>query len=473
MNAWETGSEWTARIPVGYRVGDWEVTEPIASGNFGRVYAARRVECGDEASKVALKFMATRAMAPRQFHEVQKLAQREVDFCRDASHERLIRVDSSIVVEDADAELDGAVVLVMERAEKSLQDLLDEATSIAALPRARQLIVEICEGLEYLHSSGWVHGDLKPSNILLMPDGSVRLADFGLATRLDGTHGYGPPFGSMDYLPPERWNDRLGEHGVPVRQSADVWALGVTAHQILTGGQFPIPGSTASARAVAAQDLAAGRTKLRLHSDVDEDWREFIGLCLAPDHTGRPAASDLLDRARKLPEPQPSTAHRRWARPLVFALVAAGLAAAAGGAWWSRPDPPKTVHAGTVELTVYNVEAACRENQERLRSCSLGLALDPYLPYEPANVSQHRVWHGDKLIAKCVLHEATYVADENGVSSRSWYKVAVEIEPVGFVWLPAVRTRDDLNALAACQGSPRGPLLSSASPASPMAASTH
>jgi len=462
----EADTGWTVRVPIGYRVGDWEVTEPIATGNFGSVYAARHTNPGDEASDVALKFMSARPMGPGQFREVEELAQREVDFGRDASHERLIKVSSTLVVQDAGAEFDGAVVLVMERAERSLQDLLNEATGNEPLPQARQLIVQICEGLEHLHSSGWVHGDLKPSNILLMPDGSVRLADFGLATRLDGTHGYGPPFGSIDYLPPERWNDQLGMRGVRIRHSTDVWALGVTAHQILTGGAFPIPGSNAGARAAAAQELAAGHTPLRLHSALDEHWREFVALCLAPDHTDRPAAGELLDRARRLSDPERAMRRSRWVRPLAFILGPVALAATAAGIWWASADPRTTggTGTGTAELRVYNVESPCRENPERLRSCSLGLALDPNKPYDAANVSQHRVWHGDKLIASCVLHDATFVADEYGVSSRSWYRVAVELEPSGFAWLPAVRTREDLSALVTCDRSPVSPVTSGASP---------
>ncbi|MEU5110877.1 protein kinase [Streptomyces longwoodensis] len=44
-----------------------------------------------------------------------------------------------------------------------------------------RILTEICEGLAHLHGLGWVHGDLKPDNVLLMADGSVRLSDFGLA----------------------------------------------------------------------------------------------------------------------------------------------------------------------------------------------------------------------------------------------------------------------------------------------------
>ncbi|MFG2042918.1 serine/threonine-protein kinase [Dactylosporangium sp. NPDC048998] len=448
MTAPETGMGWAVRVPVGYRVGAWEVTAPIATGNFGSVYAARRFDGEAHAADVALKFMATGPSGLRRFREIQELAQREVAFSKSVAHERLITVHHSLVVEDPDTEFDGAVVLVMERAEKSLQDLLDEAASRLPLPDAARLTAQICEGLEYLHSSGWVHGDLKPSNILLTADGSVRLADFGLVTQLDGTHGYGLPLGSTDYSPPERWDDQLGERGVRVRTSADVWALGITAYQLVTGGSFPFAGGTAGTRAAAAQEFAAGRTPLRLQSDLNEDWREFIVRCLTPDHVNRPSARELLDRARRLADEArpPRTWDSRRVRSLVYVL--APLAATAG-VWWTVADHGTPAQADTtVQLRVYNAEVSCRDDPAY--SCSLGLALDPHQPYDADNVSKHRVRHGDRLAASCVVYDATRVSDEYGVGSNTWYRVAVDVEPSGYAWLPAVRTRDDASKLTVC-----------------------
>src|SRR5204862_1058021 len=132
-------------------------------------------------------------------------------------------------------------VLAMERAETSVHDVLGTVSR----PEAERIVAEICEALVHMHASGWVHGDLKPRNVLLMADGSARLADFGLARELDGTHAYAPRLGSSDYLPPEWWSERISEQGVAIRTTADIWALGVTAHQLLTGGLLPFPGATA------------------------------------------------------------------------------------------------------------------------------------------------------------------------------------------------------------------------------------
>jgi hypothetical protein len=131
--------------------------------------------------------------------------------------------------------------------------------------------------------------------VLLMADGSVRLADFGLTAEIEGTHGYLPPLGSSDYVPPERWSEPLGERGLAIRPTADVWALGVTAFQVFTG-RHPFPGGGARARAGAASgDLA-------FPDDVPAGWRALIRDCLAPTHAerARHTAASLLVRARDL-----------------------------------------------------------------------------------------------------------------------------------------------------------------------------
>jgi len=193
--------------------------------------------------------------------------------------------------------------------------------------------VEICEGLAHMHASGWVHGDLKPGNILLMADGSVRIADFGLSAELDGTHGYLPPLGTSDYLPPERWSELLTERGIAVRESADIWALGVIACLLLTG-HLPFPGATARSRASAAADYAASGIPGPLVDGLPSEWRLLIVDCLAPDHARRRrwTAPRLLDRLRDLQAvraPKARGRHRRRLAVLTSAVTVVVAAATA------------------------------------------------------------------------------------------------------------------------------------------------
>lgn len=298
------GSGHAELLPRGHRVGDWVVTEPIGAGGWATVYAGHRADeravraaaRRGESAEVALKIMPTAGLAPRQARNVAEAARREVEIGVRAGHPRLIRLLDSTVLDAPDhPALDGAVVLVMERATGSLRDLLDSGVTEA---EGGRLIAGICEGLAHLHRVGWVHADLKPENVLIGADGSVRLSDFGLATELTGTHGYAAPMGTLDYLPPERWKARLGERGVQIRPSADIWALGLVIHEVFASGAPLFPGATPVARGAAVQEYAAGRAPLRMAQGIPEFWRALAADCLAPTHAARAAhsAGSLLER---------------------------------------------------------------------------------------------------------------------------------------------------------------------------------
>ncbi len=252
-----TGS--VAVVPRGYRVGRWRVLDEIASGGWSSVYAgviADGEESGGIPAGVALKFLPTGTVSPRMHRHLADMVARESRAGSRLAHDRIIRTFEVLIVDDPQRPaLDGAAVLVMERAATSLAGLLQQRAG--PVPGAPTLIAQICDGLAHMHANGWVHGDLKPGNVLVMSDGTVRLADFGLATEVDGTHGYLPPVGSTDYMPPERWSEPLTQRGTAVRTTGDIWAFGVIAYQLLTG-RLPFAGGSARMRAVTAADFANG-----------------------------------------------------------------------------------------------------------------------------------------------------------------------------------------------------------------------
>ena len=328
------GAAFTVRVPKGYRIGAWEVREALASGAFAGVYAARHTGPADGRPRTAaLKFLPTGTRTPRQLHHLRELAEREVELLSRLRSPRLIRMYEALTVDDPDhPELDGATVLVLEQAEGSLDTLLTRSPKPESGPA---LLAQACEGLHQLHHAGWVHGDLKPANILLMKDGSARLADFNLAAELEGTHAYSPAFSTPDYTPPELLWAEIGERGQQIRPTADIWAFGVLAHLVLTG-TYPLPGGTAEARSDATVRYARGTEELRLSPELPDAWREIITDCLARNHEERATrttdTATLLrrveqtagaDRSPRLPRLRP----RGWRSP---ALVA-GLAAAVLG----------------------------------------------------------------------------------------------------------------------------------------------
>ncbi|MFF9123393.1 protein kinase [Streptomyces sp. NPDC014889] len=281
-------------VPRGYRVGVWEVCRPIATGAFGSVYEGRRTGGdGTLPRTAALKFLPTGTGTPRQLTHLRELVEREVALHRRLRRPRLIRMYETLTVDDpARPALDGATVLVLEKARGSLAALLDAGPLPGTGP---VLLAQICEGLAQLHRAGWVHGDLKPANVLLMPDGSVRLADFNMAAELEGTHAYTPAFCTPDYTPPELLWSEIGERGRRIRPSTDVWAYGVLAHLVLTGA-FPLPGATPTLRRDAAAAYAGGAQELRLSPELPDAWREIVGGCLARTHEDRIGTEALLRR---------------------------------------------------------------------------------------------------------------------------------------------------------------------------------
>ncbi|MFE7757742.1 serine/threonine-protein kinase [Streptomyces sp. NPDC057429] len=449
----------TDLLPPGYQVGEWVVTQLIGYGGWSTVYAARpadgnpgrtgRAATPQGPADVALKIMSTAGLAPRQARRIVESARREVELGRRAGHPRLIGLLTSFVLAAPDRpSLEGAIVLVMERAAVSLRELVD-----AGVPEADRgrLIAGICEGLAHLHRSGWVHADLKPENVLLGRDGSVKLSDFGLATELTGTHGYAPPMGTLDYFPPERWKASLGELGVRVRPTADIWALGIVIHEVFASGGSPFAGATPMARGAAVQEYGEGRAPLRMDHAVPPFWRALAADCLAPTHEARAphSAESLLARIAAHQETPEPGAGRPGGRARA-AVLAAALCASAGAMLCSdavratsAAPPGRAVAPTPGTIRVYNAERGCWERVDRDPRCSLGLAIDPVRPYTSKNVVPTRVWHGDVLTADCQVPDGEPVIDEEDRRSTHWFRVRL---PAGSepptAWLPAVRTRE-------------------------------
>ncbi|MFG2484538.1 serine/threonine-protein kinase [Streptomyces virginiae] len=333
-------------VPAGYRVGPWVVEHLLGAGAFGSVYAALRAEPEPGLpGRAALKVLPTGTRTPRQLRHLRELAERETEVLRRVRTPRLIRLYEVLTIDDPGRpELDGATVLVLEEAAGSLDSLLADG-----VPRTGPaLLAQVCEGLDQLHGAGWVHGDLKPGNVLLMADGTARLGDFNMAAELEGTHAYSPAFATPDYTPPDLLWSEVGERGTKIRPTADIWAFGVLAHVVLTG-VLPLPGGTPAARRDAALRYARGEEELRLSPELPEHWRDIVRDCLARRHEDRAAhtAASLLHRAEvaaaervpaaSSPAPPDPPAPRVPPPPRRRrALIAAGTAALAGlGALWA------------------------------------------------------------------------------------------------------------------------------------------
>lgn len=142
----------------------------------------------------------------------------------------------------------------------------------------------------------------------------------------------------------------------------------------------------------------------------------------------------------------PQAGARPPRRRLRLALAAAGTVTVLAGTTVavlalqssdsSDTDKPPAA-LGNARITVFNAEKSCRG--EHVRSCSLGLAWDPYMAYRPANITG-RAWHGDVLRADCRIANGVTVTDEAGGHSSMWFRV---LRDGRRMWIPAIRIDHD------------------------------
>ncbi|CUG92027.1 protein kinase, putative [Bodo saltans] len=175
----------------------------------------------------------------------------------------------------------------------SVQSVLQETHKGLRETIVRRYVREALQGLAYLHSRGIVHRDVKPGNMLLGSDGSVKLTDFGTSRKLeDGgeTMQTGTVVGTVPYLAPECVRGTYSA-------ASDVWAIGCTALHMITGkapweGEardhitliFKIGNFTAPPRAV-------------LDYAMSDELRSFIFAAMTADRHVRPTAEKLLQHA--------------------------------------------------------------------------------------------------------------------------------------------------------------------------------
>lgn len=199
------------------RFGHYQLKRVLGEGGYGRVYAA-----WDEhlLREVAIKFVTVDRGRPDSLrHEAQRLASQR--------HPAFVNV---FALEQGQGQL--AMVMELVRG-RTLAQLLRE---IGALPVERVLRygMEAATALAEAHRSGWAHGDLKPSNLMLADDGQLRILDFGAAAAIDpldtaSVASGEAPAGTLAYLAPERLL------GARASVRGDIYALGLVLFEALTG----------------------------------------------------------------------------------------------------------------------------------------------------------------------------------------------------------------------------------------------
>ncbi len=295
----------------------FEIRRVLGTGGSAVVYAAFDRELKRE---VALKVLR----ADRTTETSLKRFRREVAVARDANSPRLVRIFDI-------GEAGEVVFLTMELVEgESLRALVTRGPLEER--EALRIGAEILRALDVLHRLGIVHRDVKPGNVLVTPSGEVKLADFGLARRWDGSETRATEteglVGTLEYLAPEQALGRA------VDARTDLYSAGVVLFELLTGS-LPLKGGSPLGALVA--HLKAPPPDLRKVRPGTAPWLAAFVARLLEKEPGRRYAS----AAEALADLEARRARRRlrWRTVAGAAAVAAALAGVAlVPVWpWNRP----------------------------------------------------------------------------------------------------------------------------------------
>jgi serine/threonine protein kinase len=291
-------------------LGQYTIVDEIGHGGMGQVFRAEHSLMG---RTVAIKVLP-RAKANE---ETEAAFRREIRMLARLDHENLVRA--------LDAGHDGKVYYLVTELVPGL-DLRRQVLKHGPLDgaAAASVIAQAARGLAYAHGQGLVHRDVKPSNLLVTPEGRVKLLDLGLAgSSIEAESArLGRVVGTMDYMAPEqiRSPDTVGP-------AADVYALGCTLYFAVTG-QVPFPGGSRQEK--ANRQLAAEPRPMReLAPAVDEPLCAVVAAMMKKDPRERvPSAGGVIEKlARWIPaEPVPMPRTKRQRSPSARAVAAAATA---------------------------------------------------------------------------------------------------------------------------------------------------
>src|SRR6266496_2558976 len=315
-----------------WQLGNYEILEQIGCGGMGVIYRARqRHSRRIVAVKRVLSYRADSEGALQRFR-------REAQAVASLDHPNILPI-----YEVSESE-DGLPFFSMKFAENG--SLHENVASLRYEPRkCVQLMAKVARAVEYAHSRGVLHRDIKPGNILLNDRGEPLVSDFGLAKMLDGndlTRSL-TTFGTAGFIAPEQ----AGDAAADPTPAADVYSLGAVLFNLLAG-RPPFLGSNAVSVIRKASETQA--PKLRsLAPSLDRDLETICARCLERDPKARyQSAGDLAADLERWLGGRPILARPvsppariwRWSQrnPKLVGAALAGLVLGAAGVWLFRGE---------------------------------------------------------------------------------------------------------------------------------------
>jgi len=184
---------------------------------------------------------------------------------------------------------------------ETLKHQIFDAKGSLPLCKIRKIFRSLCSALQFAHSEGLVHCDIKPGNIMIDLHGKVLLSDFGIARMSDAATATMVGMGTPAYMAPEQ---ARGEDPIP---QTDIYALGVVLFEMLTGGERPFTGELAQVTGSTSEKVRWEQVNLgvpdirRWNSDISPELEEVVLKCLEKDPEKRyDSALELLNALEKV-----------------------------------------------------------------------------------------------------------------------------------------------------------------------------
>ena len=343
-------------IPVGTRLGPYEVLAQIGAGGMGEVYQAHDTKLGRD--------VAIKVLPPDFLNDPQRLArfQREARMLAALNHPNIATIYGL-------EQSGGATCLVMELVPG---ETLANRVKSGPLPveEAMRLAVQVAEALEAAHEKNIIHRDLKPTNVKVTPEGKVKVLDFGLAKAFAGNAENDDPsnsptlsatatmqgviLGTAAYMSPEQARGKMCD------KRADIWAFGCLLYELLTG-EHMFRGETVTE--ILAAVLKEEPDWRALPASTPSKIRDLLRRCLQKDlrrrlHDAADARIEIEEALAAPADEEPAAAAKglrvRWREILVWGVASLLLAGFISMAVWklkpSSTSPPQPVTRTVINL---------------------------------------------------------------------------------------------------------------------------
>ncbi|XP_020215565.1 mitogen-activated protein kinase kinase kinase 3 [Cajanus cajan] len=256
-------------------VSKWRKGKLLGRGTFGHVYLGFNSENGQMCAIKEVKVVSD----DQTSRECLKQLNQEINLLNHLSHPNIVQYYGSELVEES------LSVYLEYVSGGSIHKLLQEYGPFKE-PVIQNYTRQIVSGLAYLHGRNTVHRDIKGANILVDPNGEIKLADFGMAKHINSSASMLSFKGSPNWMAPEVVMNTNG-YSLPV----DIWSLGCTIIEMATSK----PPWSHYEGVAAIFKIGNSKDMPEIPEHLSNEAKSFIKLCLQRDPLARPTAQKLLD----------------------------------------------------------------------------------------------------------------------------------------------------------------------------------